>query len=128
MWQGAATSTIVTSLNTDYTNCGGQSLYATDTTVGADRGTAGGMIPRNYVGTANRFTKFDMLLFSKSGFIRPAITSVVRDIGGTTVSLLNIAGQSWNNTADNITSIELTAGANQILAGSQFDLYALYTS
>jgi hypothetical protein len=42
---------------------------------------------------------------AKSGYVRTVITKAVGSINGTTVNDINIVGQSWDNTVDNMTSI-----------------------
>jgi hypothetical protein len=107
------------------TNYGYQRLTATDTTVAAARGTDTKNSLTNF--TAGYYGHFNHLVFAKSGFIRPSINQYIDRVTGTTITQLACYGQSWNNTANNITSmlIDSDYGANAFAAGSQFDLYAL---
>lgn len=67
------------------------------------------------------------LLFAQAGFTRLCVSNAADGINGTTVAALNVGATSWNNTADEITSISfMNDGAGAIDTGSQFDLYALY--
>jgi hypothetical protein len=111
------------STNTVY---GYQYFQGASTTVNADRATTG--ITGIDFAYANNgtVTRSNVLLFAKSGFIRPALISRSNTISGTTVTNVACFGFSWNNTADNITSLVITAdAAGGITAGSQIDVYAL---
>jgi hypothetical protein len=107
------------------TNYGYQSLDATNTTVSALRDTAETRFIVGYNSTSGYYCQGNMLMFVKKGFIRPALVSRVDSVSGTTVTAMKVYGKSWNNTADNITSLVVSASANNFDTGSQFDLYAL---
>lgn len=63
-------------------------------------------------------------IFAKSGFVRTAVREMITAISGTTVSSAQLFGNSWNNTADNITSIVLQGGqAGAFGVGSSFTLF-----
>lgn len=124
---GTSGGNCLLSCNSDTgTNYGFQLLSGSDTTVAGARNTsiagiigcATGLNPGQY-GTNST------ILFSKSGFIRPALVSSIDAVSGTTVTKVHFSGVSWNNTTDNITTLTITESANGFGAGSMFDLYAL---
>lgn len=45
------------------------------------------------------------ILYAKSGYVRTFIRETVENVSGTTVNATSIEAESWNNTADNITSL-----------------------
>jgi hypothetical protein len=49
----------------------------------------------------------DVLIHAKSGYVRTMICKTVDAITGTTITTASLWGQSWNNTADNITSLTI---------------------
>jgi hypothetical protein len=106
------------------TNYGYQYLSGNSTSVSSARGTTSGISTTSAGNTM--YSNCSTLIFAKSGFIRPVILCKSTDISGTTITATTVIGQSWNNTADNITSIVIQASTNNFAAGSQFDLYALY--
>jgi hypothetical protein len=67
----------------------------------------------------------ELLIYAKSGFIRPALLSSTYGISGTAVGYITTWGWSWNNTADNITSISIVNYANAIAIGSHIELWRL---
>ena len=106
-------------------NYGYQTLTGTNTTVGAARSTLTGMIfaDGNSAGDVSFAT---MLLYAKSGYVRTSITQATNRIAATTVTNIKLIGNSWNNTADNITSIVIpTAAANGLGIGTVIELWAL---
>jgi hypothetical protein len=120
------TGTIQILPNNDATNVYGyQRLTATNTTIAAARATPS-CFYGGTTGTASYYSSQNTLIFAKQGFIRPAITTCLNDITGTTVTALWTLGQSYSVTNTNITSLVVAATSNKFLAGSQFDLYALY--
>jgi len=82
---------------------GYQQLYGGNTTVGAARGTLT-WIYAGYCTGLNAVSQADILLYVKSGYVRTGLVEV-SDQSGTTVSYVMMFGQSWNNTADEITSL-----------------------
>jgi hypothetical protein len=91
------------------TNYGDQELYGESTTVGSVRTS-----PRSNVfmtaGTAlGGISLFDGIIYAKSGFVRTLIAKTAYRIAGTTVEGIMSEGCVWNNTADNLTSMTLTA-------------------
>lgn len=63
-----------------------------------------------------------VLINAKSGFVRTCLTSNGREIDGTTVARLYVVGQSWNNTADELTSMTIS-NAENLGVGSSISLY-----
>lgn len=59
-------------------------------------------------------------IMAKSGYVRTAITKTAQSITTTTVTSAALIGQSWNNTADNLTSMVVRASqANGLGIGSR---------
>ena len=108
-------------------NYGRQDVLGADATALAARGTTDTLFPL----AAYYRTPEDQILFSvtkikaKSGFVRTMINKFANQISGTTVTYAGLAGGSWNNTADNIASIEIKkadADGTGIKAGSRIIL------
>lgn len=111
-------------LNNDTgTNYGYQFLQGVDTTASAARSTG----DRAYInsGTAlGHIAHSRTSIFAKSGFVRTILNELCSQIVTTTVSLVGIWGMSWNNTADNITSLVIAASqAGGLGVGSSFSLF-----
>ena len=65
-----------------------------------------------------------MLISAKSGYVRTAINEHTDSIVTTTVGRMYLRGQSWNNTADEITSLVVLANqANGLGVGTQITLW-----
>ncbi len=92
-------------------NYGYQQLYGGDTTAGASRVTDATYLKLGYNSVLNYITYAKATLYAKSGYVRTMVNSYGQDVTGTTVTYMILRGQSWNNTADNITS--LVVGAQQ---------------
>ncbi len=109
--------------NDSANNYGYQYFSAQNTSVSANKGSNDSILCYTGALADNEYAYVSMLLFAKSGFLRPMIVNgnanEVAAIGGIN---LNVVGNSWNNTTDNITEIKCL-GSYAI--GSQFDLYAL---
>lgn len=107
-------------------NYGIQNLRGASTTVSGYRDGAmthiGGMA---YGAQANNYAYANLLIFAKSGFVRPAIGQFSQNLNGTTVEAIDISGGVWNDTSNNITSIVCPITTNNYDTASQFDLYAL---
>ena len=74
----------------------------------------------------NKFSTVETIIFAPKGFIRPIITQCINEVSGTTIDYLVFMGQSWNNTADNITEISILSNhADSLAVGSTFELYKL---
>ena len=89
------------------TNYGHQYIKAVNADKSSARGTYSGII-LNAFGLnddTNDITMFDCLIYAKSGKVRTIIHKYSGGISGTTVTEIGLTGQSWNNTADNITSL-----------------------
>ena len=89
------------------TNYGHQQINAVNADKSSARGTYSGIVP-NAIGLnddTNDITMFDCLIYAKSGKVRTIIHKYSGGISGTTVTEIGLTGQSWNNTADNITSL-----------------------
>lgn len=103
------------------TNYGQQYLFGSGTSTSAARGTHDVFNCQWALGTAQNNVSFGIFkLKAKSGYVRTLIQKTVENISGTTVGSIDIVGQSWNNTADNITSlVVLSAAANGLGIGSR---------
>jgi hypothetical protein len=92
-------------------NYGRQYLRGNDTTVEASRDTG---LTQGYAiiqSTADtRLGMSDSLMYVKSGFNRVIIDNATGSITGTTVTQVEINGETWNNTADNITKLSVIGG------------------
>ena len=89
-------------------NYGYQRILGTDTTVASARVTNATAF-RFGESSKNQITISDILIRAKSGFLRTATSKWAYEITGTTVGAIFLYGYSWNNTADNITSLVVTA-------------------
>lgn len=104
-------------------NYGNQYIQGGDTTVGAGRGTTGTNFSIGYGAALARVSMCEVLLNAKSGIVRSSIKKIAYDITGTTVNYVQAAGQSWNNTADNIISLNIYSDQTSgIGIGSRFIL------
>jgi hypothetical protein len=65
------------------------------------------------------------LLYAKTGFARPGIAMWVGGITGTTVVDTGIKGLTFNDTTNNIVSLDFNNSSGQWAAGTTIDLYAL---
>jgi len=115
-------------LNNDFgTNYGNQRLYGTNTSVGAVRYTnlTYGIFLAYSTGVGT-LRLAEVLIQARSGYLRTAIVSEVSGAAGTTIEFVNISGNSWTNTVDNITSLTITDPdfANDLAAGTKIDLFA----
>jgi hypothetical protein len=111
--------------NTDTgANYGIQYLRAIDTTASAYRGVLNSFTIGNMGTTTGPNCLSDVIIYAKSGYVRTAIRKSADYIATTTVNRINMWGCSWNNTADNITQIVLTAdNANGLGVGTQLLLF-----
>jgi hypothetical protein len=126
---GGATGNVLISFNNDTgTNYGLQQLRTESTTVSAARSTTLTGFGSGSASSAGYITSSTHLIFAKQGFVRPAISSSMYSIDGTTVTVLYTFGQSYSVTNTNITEIDIATTTNNFDTGSQFDLYALYTA
>lgn len=123
----SAAHLITIRLNADSNNTyGRQALYASNTTVGAGRDVQDDITLQASASDQNEYDNFEFLIFAPKGFIRPIITQCINEVSGTTIDYLVFIGQSWNNTADNITEISILSNkADSLAIGSTFELYKL---
>ena len=76
--------------------------------------------------SANNLAFGKALIYAKSGYIRTAILEENLEVTGTTVTRMVLAGQSLNNTTDNITSLVVSAAeTNGLGVGTVMELWAL---
>jgi len=109
--------------NDSGTNYGYQQLYGGDTTTGASRSTTTGLFLTQAV-ALNNIAQGELTLHTKSGYVRTAVNSLAKEISGTTVGVVVLWGQSWNNTADEITSLVILADQTDGLGvGTNITLY-----
>ena len=123
---GAAGSWNKLTFNSDTgANYGYQCLRGENTTIGANRATTSAVI----IGSHNAFAAgeiglFEYLIYAKSGFVRTVLSKSAVGIATTTVNELNMIGQSWNNTVDNLTDIKVDGDAvNGLGIGTQIELF-----
>jgi hypothetical protein len=87
-------------------NYGYQMLEGWNTTVTAVRNVYSSIQSYYDVdGTANDIQGGEFLIYAKSGYVRTVLGSLFESITSTTVNANLLQGNSWNNTADNLTSI-----------------------
>jgi hypothetical protein len=88
-------------------NYGYQDLSGNNTTAAASRTTTG--IRITYISALNNLGMTNATIQAKSGYVRTAIIENILDLTGTTVNYVTLYGSSWNNTADEITSLVVLA-------------------
>jgi hypothetical protein len=110
--------------NDTSSNYGVQWFFATSSTVTATRNTSIDHIPLSNTSSDNTKRVFGIIpIYAKSGDERTATLIFEDGVTTTTVNRVNAQGASWNNTADNITSMEITATqSNGIGTGSRIIL------
>lgn len=121
---GYAGATLYTvRLNNDSgTNYGHQYFFGLSTSAGAGRGTHTGILFAN--AASGNISCGELLLNAKSGVVRTIVNSYAESIAGTTITYIYEMGQSWNNTADQITSLVVLANqTNGIGIGSEISLW-----
>ena len=108
--------------DTTSANYGWQSLIGQDSSTLAQRSNASIRIGESDA-LGNMFWA-NTILCAKSGYVRTAINNQSYRITGTTVYTREITGQVWSNTADEITSLVITASQTDGLgAGTYICLY-----
>jgi len=118
----AAYGIVVRPNNDTGSNYGLQLVRGQNATVEAGRSTSTGMRICD-CNTSGQLNMNDMVLNAKSGVVRTAISKMASNINGTTMNDIYLQGHSWNNTADNITSLVIgSAQASGIGIGSRFIL------
>jgi hypothetical protein len=64
-------------------------------------------------------------LYAKSGYVRTALIDGCNNVATTTVADIWMLGGSWNNTADNITQLDIVSSqANGLGIGTVIELWA----
>jgi hypothetical protein len=105
-------------------NYGFQYVRGIGTTEEALRGTGITSIAIATVSTQNYISFSKSLIYAKSGYERTVILHRMNSINGKTVTIRDFYGGVWSNTANEITSIEITASqSNGIGADTYISLY-----
>ena len=68
------------------------------------------------------------IINAKSGHDRILLIGQSQDIDGTTIQKFSISGNSWSNTADELTSLLLYPDTDSFGIGSQISLYRRISS
>jgi hypothetical protein len=105
-------------INADTSTYGYQYLDGANTVVSAVRDTSEAQMMIGYTNTDGNICDSETILYAKSGFIRPAITNYAGDIVTTTVTNVRLLGQSYDDTATEITSLEIGAVADKMNIGT----------
>jgi len=113
-------------LNNDSgTNYGYQNISGADSTASAARNT--GYNQGFSLGSAASVGSLcfsEKIIYAKSGYVRTALTKVSATISTTTITSIQLRGESWNNTADNVTSMVAYAdGINGFGVGTHLHLF-----
>jgi len=96
-------------LNNDTgSNYGRQTINGSGSSVTAARLVYSGALT-GYIESLNSLSLVNTIIHAKSGYIRTILTELNTEISGTTIGYLYLIGLSWNNTADNITSLVIFA-------------------
>lgn len=112
-------------INNDDSTYGFQSLYGSNTTAGAVRDTSEAKMDIGYTNTDGNISMTETYLYAKSGFVRTAISTHIEDVSTTTVTNVCILGQVYDNTADEITSLVISALADKMNIGTNLVLEKL---
>ena len=108
-------------------NYGFQRLIGNDSTIGASRSAPTGL--NLAYSTTGNICFGGFIIHAKSGYVRTIIGHREVTINGTTVTEVGAWGQSWNNTADEVTSITIFGSvADAISTGSTISLYRRISS
>jgi hypothetical protein len=111
--EGVGTGEWLLYLNNDSgSNYGFQFLKGVNATASAYRAAYTGMYMAGDGLNTNR-SQFEGLIYAKSGYLRTMISDNAGAIATTTVNEASIFGNSWNNTADNLTSIVINGGGTE---------------
>lgn len=104
-------------------NYGYQYIRGSASTVSAGRGTENNFL-LSVNSSQNDLTMGSLLLYAKSGYIRTNIHDRAYNISGTTVTAVDLFGESWNNTSDEITSLVVASNtASGLGVGTYLALY-----
>ena len=105
-------------------NYGFQQLYGGSTTIAAQRGTSNPGIYIASISTIDYYSQGKMIIYAKSGYVRTALNKHSTSIAGTTVTYIHMFGSSWNNSGDEITSLNVVSNQTGGLGiGSVISLY-----
>lgn len=112
-------------LNNDSgSNYGYQYIQASSVSLSTIRGVDTG-IWVGYCASGATVSFSDVLIFSKTGYVRPVLVSVSENISGATIGETYISANSWNNANDNLINIVFTSQrTNGIGAGTDIILMA----
>lgn len=108
-------------------NYGYQYLLGSDSAITAGR-NLGEYIGIGFCDAVDKSTSGKLLLHAKSGYVRTLLSSDSGTISGTTVTAIYSYGRSWNNTVDEITSINIFGVSGNMAVGSTISLYRRITS
>lgn len=104
-------------------NYGYQYLRGNGSTISATRATENNFLLGENT-TQNYVCSGELLLYAKSGYVRTNIHTRASSITSTTVGIFDLFGESWNNTADGITSLVVVSNtASGLGVGSYLALY-----
>ena len=112
--------------NDSATNYGTQYIYGSASTAGAGRDTARTYLVESISATnsIDNACFGDIIIYAKSGYVRTCVDAGNSPISGTTITYLILSGGSWNNTADNITSmVVFTPVASGLGIGTFIELW-----
>lgn len=112
--------------DTTSSNFGLQILYAINTAYTADRSTAAAGVYLTYAQASDsgKLVQCKTDIFAKSGALRTFLNRSIEKVSATTVSAVHISSSAWNNTADNLTSLVISADQiNGLGPGSIIELY-----
>jgi len=111
-------------LNNDTgSNYGRQTINGSGSSVTAARLVYSGALT-GYIESLNSLSLVNTIIHAKSGYIRTILTELNTEISGTTIGYLYLIGLSWNNTADNITSLVIFADqTNGLGVGTSIELF-----
>lgn len=123
----AVTETVRIRFNGDNNNAnyGYQRLSGSNASVAAARDAAN-VLGLCYADSINSQSFGVAYIYAKSGYVRSYVQESLWEISGTTINSVELAGQVWNNTADEITSITLGGSdANGIGVNTHIELWKL---
>ena len=104
-------------------NYGTQELQGADTAASAGRGAFDRIYMHYGASNTSYVSLVNLKIHAKSGYVRTGLMKSTNTITGTTVGKIELQGLSWNNTADNITSLTVFNNiANGIGVGSRIIL------
>lgn len=122
---GAANSLIKIRFNNDTTdaNYGLQNISGTNSTAAAARVTNNCYLNSTNTASGN-YAFFEAIIAAKSGVNRTIISKCATEISTTTVTAVTLAGAVWNNSADEVTRIDVDSGvASGLGIGSDIFLF-----